>query len=136
VERFGTGQITMGKLDEALPLEQEKKRGAEASAMDDPGFSNKRRGCHGGRRGRKDKNRGDRPTRVTKLPPAYVSEEDRLAAEAWKKKFATGEKFGLATFESRLRNSKEVLQSNGCMVKSIESNDTCSGMLAFQPPTR
>jgi len=36
-KRFGTGQTAMGKLDEALPLERENKRRAEASIMGDPG---------------------------------------------------------------------------------------------------
>jgi SAP domain-containing ribonucleoprotein len=100
-KRFGTGQTAMGKLDEALPMQREKgerKRVAEGNVMDDPGLKGGRRGgkrFRGGRGsgrpnggGRQNSNRGERPTGVVKSQPAYVSDKDRLAAEARKKKFA------------------------------------------------
>lgn len=100
-KRFGTGQTAMGKLDEALPMQREKgdrKRDAEGSAMDDPALKGGRGGgkrIRGGRDarpsggGRQNSNRGERPTGVAKNQPAYVSDRDRAAAEARKKKFAT-----------------------------------------------
>ena len=98
-KRFGTGQTAMGKLDEALPMQRERgerKRTADGSSMDDPGLKGGRGGgkrFRGGGRpngdGRQNINRGERPTGVTKNQPAFVSEKDRLAAEARKKKFAT-----------------------------------------------
>ena len=98
-KRFGTGPTAMSKLDEALPVQREKgdrKRGAEGGAMDDPGLKGGRGGgkrVRGGARpnggGRQNSNRGERPTGVTKSQPAYVSDRDRAAAEARKKKFAT-----------------------------------------------
>jgi SAP domain-containing ribonucleoprotein len=101
-KRFGTtkGDSAMGKLDEALPMarERERKRGADASTdMDDPGLKGRGGGkrFRGGRDGRPNGgarqnshgNRGERPVGVSKGQPAYVSERDRAAAEARKKKF-------------------------------------------------
>jgi hypothetical protein len=94
-KRFGTGQIGdgagVGKLDEALPMEREKggKRGLEESAYDDPGLKPARGGKRRfhGRGGRDSGRRGEKPDGVKKQS-ATVSERDRAAAEARKKRFA------------------------------------------------
>lgn len=98
-KRFGTGGATkagLGKLDEALPVERERRgkrlRDGEDTS-EDPGLNQnwggKRR--FRGRGGRNDK-RGERPTgvqkNVNKAASAFSNEKDRLAAEARKKKFA------------------------------------------------
>ena len=100
-KRFGTGNAAdggIGKLDEALLLERERrgKREREGeNGLDDPGLKHGR----GGKRrfhGRRDRNekRERKPTgvqkAVSKPVAAFSSEKDRLAAEARKKKFATG----------------------------------------------
>ena len=99
-KRFGTDSTTnegVGKLDEALPTERERrgKRGREGeNAADDPGLKQGRGGKRPfqGRAGRNDK-RGGRPTGVQKAGNktlgTFSGEKDRLAAEARKKKFAT-----------------------------------------------
>ena len=94
-KRFGSGQTAdgtgVGKLDEALPMEREKrgKRGLEESAYDDPGLRHGRGGKRRfqGRGGRDNNRRGERPEGVKKRA-ANVSEKDRAAAEARKKRFA------------------------------------------------
>lgn len=95
--RFGTGHVTDGtgvsKLDEALPMEREKrgKRGLEESAYDDPGL---KQGGRGGKRrfpgrgGRDNDRRGERPDSVQKQVMS-MSEKDKAATEARKKRFAT-----------------------------------------------
>lgn len=106
-KRFGTGaQTSLGKLDEALPLERERggrKRGrAEGGggALEDSGLRKNFRHqgggggrFHGGggRNGRDNSRRrqGEKPTGVVKAPPAYTSETDRAAAEARRKKFGS-----------------------------------------------
>jgi SAP domain-containing ribonucleoprotein len=99
-KRFGTGGATnggVGKLDEALPMERERraKRGRDGdSALDDPGLKQGRGGKRrfDGRGGRNDR-RGEKPTGVqkaaSKATGVFSGEKDRLAAEARKKKFAT-----------------------------------------------
>lgn len=99
-KRFGTGSTTnggVGKLDEALPMERERraKRARDGeSAADDPGLKQGRGGKRRfpGRGGRNDK-RGEKPTgvqkAVSKAGGVFSSDKDRLAAEARKKKFAT-----------------------------------------------
>jgi SAP domain-containing ribonucleoprotein len=99
-KRFGTDTEAnggVGKLDEALPVERERrvKRAREGeSALDDPGLKQGRGGKRRlqGRGGRNDR-RGDKPTGVqkatSKASSTFSSEKDRLAAEARKKKFAT-----------------------------------------------
>ncbi|MBA7489981.1 hypothetical protein ES702_00515 [subsurface metagenome] len=97
-KRFGTGQTAIGMLDSALSSERErgprgKKRTAgpveESAVMDDPGLKQNfnRRGRHG-----RDKRRngppGAKPTGITK--PAVANDKDRQAAEARKKRFASG----------------------------------------------
>lgn len=94
-KRFGSGQAAdgtgVGKLDEALPMEREKrgKRGLEESAYDDPGLRHGRSGKRRfqGRGGRDNNRRGERPEGVKKQS-TNVSEKDRAAAEARKKRFA------------------------------------------------
>jgi SAP domain-containing ribonucleoprotein len=100
-KRFGTGAVEndgVAKLDEALPVERERraKRGRDGeNALDDPGLKQAMRGKRRfqGRAGRNER-RGERPTGVQKAmgnsTSAISSEKDRLAAEARKKKFATG----------------------------------------------
>ncbi|KIV90228.1 hypothetical protein, variant [Exophiala mesophila] len=108
-KRFGTGAQSLGKLDEALPLERERgsrKRGrTEGGGGEDGGLRKNFRhqgggggrgrfrggGGGGGRNGRDKSQRrqGERPTGVVKSPPAYTSEADRAAAEARKKKFGS-----------------------------------------------
>lgn len=103
-KRFGTGQTTMGKLDEALPADpgrggRKRGRTEETSVLDDPalrrGFSGRGRGDRAGRfrgRGGRDNSRrrhGDKPSGVVKQGGVFSSEADRLAAEARKKKFGT-----------------------------------------------
>lgn len=100
-KRFGTGTAAnggVGKLDEALPVERERrgKREREGeNGIEDPGLRQGRGGKRRfqGRRERNDK-RGGKPTGVqksaSKPAPAFSSERDRAAAEARKKKFATG----------------------------------------------
>jgi SAP domain-containing ribonucleoprotein len=93
-KRFGTGQTAegtgVGKLDEALPMEREKrgKRGLEESAYDDPGLRQGRGGKRRfhGRGGRDNNRRGERPEGVKKQSMS-VSDKDRAAAEARKKRF-------------------------------------------------
>jgi hypothetical protein len=84
----GTG---VGKLDEALPMEREKrgKRALEESAYDDPGLKQARGGKRRfqGRGGRDNSRRGEKPDGVKKQS-ATVSDRDRAAAEARKKRFA------------------------------------------------
>jgi SAP domain-containing ribonucleoprotein len=95
-KRFGSGQTAsgtgVGKLDEALPMEREKrgKRALEESAYDDPGLKHSRGGKRRfqGRGGRDNNRRGERPEGVKKQSTS-VSEKDRAAAEARKKRFAT-----------------------------------------------
>ena len=98
-KRFGTGNAENGgvaKLDEALPMERERKgkrrRGGE-SALDDPGLKQGRGGKRSFRGSGRNDRRGEKPTgvqkAVSKAPGAFSSEKDRLAAEARKKKFAT-----------------------------------------------
>jgi SAP domain-containing ribonucleoprotein len=94
-KRFGSGQAAggtgVGKLDEALPMEREKrgKRGLEESAYDDPGLRQGRGGKRRfqGRGGRDNNQRGERPEGVKKQS-TNVSEKDRAAAEARRKRFA------------------------------------------------
>ena len=105
-KRFGTGAQSLGKLDEALPLERERgsrKRGrTEGGDGEDAGLrKNFRHQGGGGGRGRfrggggrngrdnSQRRQGERPTGVVKSPPAYTSEADRAAAEARKKKFGS-----------------------------------------------
>ncbi len=99
-KRFGTDSTAnggVGKLDEALPVERERrgKRGRDIeSSLDDPGLKQGRGGKRRfeGRGGRNDR-RGEKPTgvqkSVSKASSTFSSEKDRLAAEARKKKFAT-----------------------------------------------
>jgi len=91
-KRFGTGGGGFSKLDEALPMERERrgKRGLEQDSYDDPGL----RSGRGGRRFRgrghgRGGPRGGRPEGVKKTSGAAVSDNDRLAAEARKKRFGT-----------------------------------------------
>jgi len=94
-KRFGAGQTAdgtgVGKLDEALPMERERKgkRGLEETAYDDPGLKPARGGKRSfhGRGGRDNGRRGEKPDGVKKQS-ATVSERDRAAAEARKKRFA------------------------------------------------
>ncbi|KAL2399149.1 hypothetical protein ABEF95_000553 [Exophiala dermatitidis] len=102
-KRFGTGQTAMGKLDEALPTEPERRarkrnRTDDNSTLDDPAlirsFSGRGRGRGGrfhGRGGRDNSRRraGEKPAGVTKQTGTFTSEADRLAAEARKKRFAS-----------------------------------------------
>jgi SAP domain-containing ribonucleoprotein len=93
-KRFGTGQnedgTGVGKLNEALPMEREKrgKRGLEESAYDDPGLKQGRGGKRRfqGRGGRDNNRRGEKPDGVKKQS-VTLSERDRAAAEARKKRF-------------------------------------------------
>ncbi|ERF69011.1 hypothetical protein EPUS_06698 [Endocarpon pusillum Z07020] len=99
-KRFGTDSAAdggVGKLDEALPEERERrgKRGRDGeSSLDDPGLKQGRGGKRRfqGRGGRNDR-RGEKPVgvqkSVSKASSTFSSEKDRLAAEARKKKFAT-----------------------------------------------
>jgi SAP domain-containing ribonucleoprotein len=99
-KRFSTDNAAnggVGKLDEALPMERERrgKRGRDGeTALDDPGLKQGRGGKRRfqGRGGRNDK-QGGKPTGVqkaaNKTAGTFSSEKDRLAAEARKKKFAT-----------------------------------------------
>jgi SAP domain-containing ribonucleoprotein len=98
-KRFGTTgeKSAMGKLDEALPMTREKKgerkRGADDSGLKGRGGGGKRSrgGGGGGERGRRGNSAaprsGEKPVGVVKVQPAFVSEKDRAAAEARKKKF-------------------------------------------------
>jgi SAP domain-containing ribonucleoprotein len=100
-KRFGTDGAENGgveKLDKALPMERERKgkRGREGeSSLDDPGLKHGRGGKRRfqGKGGRNDRP-GEKPTGVQKAAGkatgVFSSEKDRLAAEARKKKFATG----------------------------------------------
>ncbi|EXJ89531.1 hypothetical protein A1O3_02598 [Capronia epimyces CBS 606.96] len=102
-KRFGTGQTAVGKLDEALPTEPERRsrkrnRTEESSALDDPalirGFGGRGRGRGGrlhGRGGRDNSRRrtGEKPRGVSKQSGIFSSEADRLAAETRKKRFAS-----------------------------------------------
>ncbi|KIX06049.1 uncharacterized protein Z518_04023 [Rhinocladiella mackenziei CBS 650.93] len=99
-KRFGIGQTAMGKLDEALPAENERgarNRGRtdESSAMDDPGlrrgFGGRGRGRFRGGGGRDNSRRrvGEKPSGIIKSGSAFSTEADRLAAEARRKKFAS-----------------------------------------------
>jgi SAP domain-containing ribonucleoprotein len=78
-KRFGTTggeNSAMGKLDEALPMKRER-------GGDRPGRGGGKRG-----RGGRDVRQGSQgPVGVTKRQPAYVSERDKAAAEARRKKF-------------------------------------------------
>ena len=90
----------MGKLDEALPMTREKKgerkRGADDSGLKGRGGGgggkrSRGGGGGGGERGRRGNSAaprsGEKPVGVVKVQPAFVSERDRAAAEARKKKF-------------------------------------------------
>ena len=90
-ERFGTHagvETGVSKLDTALP-ERRAKRGRGEDNNDDPGLRQVRGGgtrVHGPAGGRSRSRRGaDRPTGVQR---SGLSEKDRLAAEARKKRFA------------------------------------------------
>jgi len=93
-KRFGTGQTSdgngVGKLDEALPMDRERKgkRGREEGAYDDPGLKQGRGGKRRfpGRGGRNDSRRGERPEGVKKQ--TGLNDKDRTAAEARRKRFA------------------------------------------------
>ena len=102
-KRFGTGETAMGKLDEALPMTREKKgerkRGADDSGLKGRGGGGGKRSRGGGQGGGRGERphaagrqnsaapRGEKPVGVVKVQPAFVSEKDRAAAEARKKKF-------------------------------------------------
>jgi SAP domain-containing ribonucleoprotein len=99
-KKFGTGADGAGvsKLDDALPVERERRskrpRDGE-NGLNDPGLRQGR----GGKRqfqgkGGRNERQGERPTGVQKAvgrsTSGFSSEKDRLAAEARKKKFGTG----------------------------------------------
>ncbi|EXJ95480.1 hypothetical protein A1O1_00602 [Capronia coronata CBS 617.96] len=104
-KRFGTGQTAVGKLDEALPTEPDRRsrkrnRTDDSGALDDPalirsfggrGSGRGRGGRLQGRGGRDNSRRrmGDKPVGVPKQAGIFTSEADRLAAEARKKRFAS-----------------------------------------------
>ena len=91
-KRFGTETTSegtgIGKLDEALPMERERKRKGQGN-FDDPGLKQQRtRGGFRGRGGRSNSRpRGDKPDGVRKVTSGGLSEKDKLAAEARKKRF-------------------------------------------------
>ncbi len=94
-KRFGTGQTGdgngIGRLDEALPMERERKakRSREDGIYDDPGLKQGRGGKRRfpGRGGRSEGRRGERPDGVKK-PASGMSDRDRTAAESRRKRFA------------------------------------------------
>lgn len=98
-KRFGTGTTAIGMLDSALSSERgsrgKKRTGGpveESAVLDDPGLKQNFKGR--GRNGR-DKRRngppGSKPTGIVKSGgAAFNSEKDKQAAEARKKKFASG----------------------------------------------
>ena len=104
-KRFGNTQAAsgdgVGKLDEALSMERARKgkRGREENggSMDDPGLNQGRggkrrfqgRGGRGGSRPGGQKPEGVKKNGGATAKSAFSSAQDRLAAEARKKKFAT-----------------------------------------------
>ena len=102
-KRFGTGQTAIGKLDQALPMDRERgkkrSRGEEGAELEDTGLLRRGRGrggLRGGMRGRRGVGGphgggggggGARGGRVQK-PVSVMSEGDKAAAEARRKRFA------------------------------------------------